>query len=91
MAFQAKLLKFIKLNFGKKYKLPSCLIINYPEGLFSKEYFRDFFLKDTCEINDGEQYLLIDIVSQEGLEMELRNQQGKRTITLKRRADLIRY
>jgi len=70
-AFQAKLLESIKLNLGKKYKLPSCLIINYPEGLFNKEYFRDVFLKDTCEINDGEQYLLIDIVSQEGLEMEL--------------------
>lgn len=70
-AFQAKLLEAIKLNFGKKYKLPSCLIINYPEGLYNKEYFRDVFLKETYEINDGEQYLIIDKTSQEGLEMVL--------------------
>ena len=69
--FQAKLLEAIKLNFGKKYKLPSCLIINYPDGLYNKEYFRDVFLRETYEINDGEQYLIIDIISQEGLEMEL--------------------
>ena len=70
-AFQAKLLEVLKLNFGKKYKLPFCLIINYPEGLFSKEYFRDVFLCETYEINDGEQYLIIDETSQEGLGMEL--------------------
>lgn len=69
--FQAKLFEAIKLNFGKKYKLPSCLIINYPEGLYSKKYFRDVFLSETYEINDGEQYLIIDTISQEGLEMEL--------------------
>jgi hypothetical protein len=70
-AFQAKLLEVIKLNFGKKYKLPSCLIINYPEGLYNKKYFRDVFLSETYEINDGEQYLIISKISQEGLEMEL--------------------
>ena len=70
-AFQAKLLEVINLNFGKKYKLPSCLIINYPEGLYNKEYFRDVFLRETYEINDGEQYLIVDKTSQEGLEMEL--------------------
>jgi len=36
-AFQAKLLEVLKLNFGKKYKLPFCVIINYPEGLYNKE------------------------------------------------------
>jgi len=70
-AFQAKLLEVLKLNFGKKYKLPFCVIINYPEGLYNKEYFRDVFLCETYEINDGEQYLIIDKTSQEGLRMEL--------------------
>jgi len=70
-AFQAKLLEVLKLNFGKKYKLPFCVTINYPEGLYNKEYFRDVFLCETYEINDGEQYLIIDKTSQEGLRMEL--------------------
>jgi len=70
-AFQAKLLEVFKLNFGKKHKLPFCLIIKYPEGLFNKEYFRDVFLCETYDINDGEQYLIIDKTSQEGLRMEL--------------------
>jgi len=70
-AFQAKLLEVLKLNFGKKYKLPFCVIINYPEGLYNKEYFRDVFLCETYEINDGEQNLIIDKTSQEGLRMEL--------------------
>ena len=70
-AFQAKLSEVIELNFGKKYKLPSCSTINYPEGLYNKEYFRDVFLCETYEINDGEQNLIIDKTSQEGLRMEL--------------------
>jgi len=69
--FQAKLFEVFELNFGKRYKLPSCLITNYPEGLFTKEYLRDVFLCETYEINDGEQYLIIDKTSQEGLKMEL--------------------
>lgn len=70
-AFQAKLSEAIKLNFGKKYKLPSCLTINYPEGLYDKKDFQDVFLGETYEINNGEQYLIIDKTNQEGLEMEL--------------------
>jgi len=69
--FQAKLSEAIKLNFGKKYKLPSCLTINYPEGLYDKKDFQDVFLSETYEINNGEQYLIIDVTNQEGLEMEL--------------------
>lgn len=68
---QAKLLEVIKLNFGNIYKLPSCLIINYPEGLYKKEDFRDVFLSETYEINNGEQYLIINKTHQEGLKMEL--------------------
>jgi len=70
-AFQAKLSEAIGLNFGKKYKLPSCSTINYPEGLYNKKDFRDVFLSETYEINNGEEYLIIDITSKEGLEMEL--------------------
>jgi len=70
-AFQAKLSEAIELNFGKKYKLPSCSTINYPEGLYNKKDFRDVFLSETYEINNGEEYLIIDITSKEGLEMEL--------------------
>jgi hypothetical protein len=71
LSIQAKLMEIFKLNFGEKYKLPSCIVINYPEGLYDKESFKNVFLCETIEIHDGEQYLIIDITSREGLEMEL--------------------
>ncbi|MED1794988.1 hypothetical protein P4V54_20135 [Brevibacillus nitrificans] len=69
--YQAKLSSIFNLNFGNEYELPSCVIINYPEKLFSKDAFKDVFLCETYEIRNGEQYMIIDITSREGLEMEI--------------------
>lgn len=70
-SFQAKLMEIASLNKGKKYNLPSCLVINYPKDLYSKVDFQNAFLKDIYEINGGDQYLLSDVTTHEGLDMEL--------------------
>jgi hypothetical protein len=69
--FQAKLMEVVPLNRGKRYNLPSCLVINYPKDLYSRVDFQNAFLKDIYEINGGEQFLLSDVTTDEGLDMEL--------------------
>ena len=70
-AFQAKLMEVVTLNIGKKFNLPSCLVINYPKDLYSSADFQKAFLKDIYEIDGGDQYLLSDVTTEEGLDMEL--------------------
>lgn len=73
LAVQSKLMEIAELNFGMNYRLPSLRVINYPQDTFGDESFKDVFLCKTYEFNNGgrEQYLITDVTSREGLEMEL--------------------
>lgn len=71
LTLQSKLTEIAELSYGLTYKLPSLKVIKYPGNNFNKGAFRDVFLKETYEIRNGEQYLITDITSREGLEMEL--------------------
>ncbi|MBN8237294.1 hypothetical protein JF544_18785 [Halobacillus kuroshimensis] len=69
--FQAKLNEVVNLPYGRTYNLPHLSVIRYPEEIFSKESLKNFFLCKTFEINNGEQHLIADITSREGLKMGL--------------------
>ncbi|MGC7810812.1 hypothetical protein [Bacillus paranthracis] len=71
LALQAKLMEVADLNYGVDYKLPLMMIINYPKSQNDEKLFRNVFLCETYEIRNGDQYLITDITSHEGLQMDL--------------------
>ncbi len=68
---QAEIGENFLLNFGKNYMLPSCMIKNVPKEEYNKFNFRDVFLRYSCEIRGGEQYLIFDFTSDYGMKMDL--------------------
>lgn len=70
-SLQAKLEEIIVLNYGIQYGLPRCTRLNYPNDIFEKKDLRDIFLSKSYEIDDSEQYLIVDETANEGTEMYL--------------------